>query len=158
MLCPSPNPLNRNIYKDYSLGRWGGYLYRPVKSDVRRSRCRLGGFRFSLKRYHFNKYLGVRLCWGTPRPNKGPLIGVSVILFKSWRSQGSGCVKASCFLFSIWQKFKLKNEMLKNFQRRRLTVVEQGSLGDHGEELEGDLHLHVRLVRRKGEKEPLIKR
>ena len=47
--------------------------------------------------------------------------------------------------------------MFKNFQRRRLTVVEQGSLGDHGEELEGDLHLHVRLVRRKGEKEPLIK-
>ena len=47
--------------------------------------------------------------------------------------------------------------MLKNFQRRRLTVVEQGSLGDHGEELEGDLHLHVRLVRRKGEKEHLIK-
>ena len=50
------------------------------------------------------------------------------------------------------------NAMLKNFQRRRLTVVEQGSLGDHGEELEGDLHLHVRLVRRKGEKKPLIKR
>ena len=47
--------------------------------------------------------------------------------------------------------------MLKNFQRRRLTVVEQGSLGDHGEELEGDLHLHVRLVRRKGEKEPLLR-
>ena len=35
--------------------------------------------------------------------------------------------------------------------------MEQGSLGDHGEELEGDLHLHVRLVRRKGEKEHLIK-
>ena len=47
--------------------------------------------------------------------------------------------------------------MFKNFQRRRLTVVEQGSLGDHGEELEGDLHLHVRLGRGKGEKKPLIK-
>ena len=42
-----------------------------------------GDLDLAKKRYNFDKYLGVRLCWGTPRPNKGPMIGVSVILFKS---------------------------------------------------------------------------
>ena len=109
----------------------------------------------------WTKHLGVRLCWGTPRPNKGPAISVSVILCKICSDRCIAQINPCIFgqmddppeLFLL-QKLTLEEflwecKFQKNFQRRCLTVVEQGSLGKHGQELEGNLHLHVRLSRQR---------
>ena len=77
-VVPQPQPLEQKYLQDGGVTCTDQLKAMSDEVDVG-----WGGFGFRSKRNHFDKYLGVRLCWGTPRPNKGPMIGVSVILFKS---------------------------------------------------------------------------